>query len=66
MPDATTSTTDGFNACEDLPLCPETCPSGYFCEAPNGYPGSCVINHRCPVPEKYCNGKCIAEAAPCP
>jgi hypothetical protein len=60
------SPTDGFNACEALPLCPETCPTGYICEAPNGYPGTCVINHRCPMPEKYCNGKCIAESAYCP
>jgi hypothetical protein len=60
------NTSDGFNACEALPLCPTPCPSGTICEAPNGYPGTCVANHRCPVLEKYCNGKCIAEGAYCP
>jgi hypothetical protein len=60
------STTYGVNACEVLPLCPIPCATGYICEAPNGYPGTCVVNHRCPVLEKYCNGACINENAYCP
>jgi hypothetical protein len=54
------------NTCQEIELCPYGCPNGYICEAPNGPPGVCVVNHRCPVLEKYCNGKCIAQGAYCP
>lgn len=60
------STSAGFNACEIEPLCPTPCPSGTICEAPNGYPGTCVVNHRCMAGQKYCNGKCIPQSSICP
>lgn len=52
--------------CEEIELCPGGCPSGYICEAPNGPPGVCVVNHRCIAGEKYCNGKCIPQSSFCP
>lgn len=54
------------NTCQNVPLCPGGCPSGYICEAPNGPPGVCVANYRCPPGYKYCNGKCIAQTSYCP
>jgi hypothetical protein len=48
--------------------CPVTCPvcpSGYVCQVSGGS-AICVVNHRCELGEKYCNGACVPAASPCP
>jgi hypothetical protein len=56
------------NTCEEIEDCPGGCPSGYICEAPNGPPGVCVVNHRCKFPDVYCASTrtCIPEGSYCP
>jgi hypothetical protein len=57
---------EGENYCVgDYLPCEPACPSGYVCEWPNGTVGVCVVNHRCPVGEHFCNNACVPGTGAC-
>jgi hypothetical protein len=54
------------NFCETIPLCSPACPYGYICDSNNGSaPGVCVVNHRCPAGQHFCNNSCVPGTGAC-
>jgi hypothetical protein len=54
------------NYCYPRVTCDPACPAGYMCQI-GAQVGVCVINHRCPPGEHFCNNACIpGTGALCP
>jgi hypothetical protein len=55
------------NYCDFNYYCSPACQPGYICEWPNGGPlGVCVVNHRCPAGQHFCNNACVPGSGLCP